>query len=172
MKNNVIMWTETNPAQKLNLKAALYHATQPIRDAAKLFEWEGHHLTCGPDVLKNHQEEWRNLYFYLSGYGDAQFQLGADVTRKAPVPIPVAASSPPNSASEIGSQIHAAAASSAPSQPLARTMQKLRDLSQAMLGVLDCAHPDGDRRGEALAAWIELRETLDVLWLDPPLAGQ
>lgn len=82
------------------------------------------------------------------------------------------ASSPPNPASEIGSEIHAAAASSAPSQPLAQTMQKLRDLSQAMLGVLDCKNPDGTARGEALAAWIELRETLDVLWLDPPLAGR
>lgn len=81
---------------------------------------------------------------------------------------PVEASSAPSPAASSPQP----AASSARSQPLAQTMQKLRDLSQAMLGVLDCKNPDGTARGEALAAWIELRETLDVLWLDPPLDGR
>jgi hypothetical protein len=74
MKNNIIMWTESDPIERENLIDALRCATDPIREAVKYFEWEGEFLTCGPETLEHHKEEWRNLYFYLSGYGDAQFQ--------------------------------------------------------------------------------------------------
>lgn len=88
MKNNVIMWTESDPIERANLIDALKCATAPIQEAMKWFEWEGEHLTCGPETLKNGKEHWRNLYFYLSGYGDAQFQDCVAKERKQPVAIP------------------------------------------------------------------------------------
>ena len=84
MKNNIIMWTETDGFERSKLIDAIKGATVPVQKAMEHFEWEGEHLTCGPDTLKNHKEHWRNLYFYLSGYGDAT------TARNQPVAIPAA----------------------------------------------------------------------------------
>lgn len=95
MKNNIIMWTETDAFERAKLIDALKTATAPVREAIKHFEWEGEHLTCGPETLAKGKEHWRNLYFYLSGYGDAQFQDCIKAgpmsnVKKQPVAIPSA----------------------------------------------------------------------------------
>jgi hypothetical protein len=90
MKNNIIMWQESNEIKRVLLQYALNHATQPIRDAMHFFEWEGDCLTCGPETLKNGKEHWRNLYFYLSGWGDAEFAHSHTEIKHQPVAIPTA----------------------------------------------------------------------------------
>lgn len=88
MKNNIIMWHEPDAEHRAAIQDALKCATLPIQEAMKWFEWEGEYLTCGPETLKNGKEHWRNLYFYLSGYGDACYQLLYQFERKQPTPIP------------------------------------------------------------------------------------
>lgn len=89
MKNNIIMWQESDAFERAALKDALKSATQPIQEAMRWFEWEDEFLTCGPETLENGKEHWRNLYFYLSGYGDAQFQDCVQNEKKQPIAIPV-----------------------------------------------------------------------------------
>lgn len=87
MINNVIMWTESDAFERSKLIDALRSATHPVQEAMKHFIWEGKHLTCAGDCPKDH---WRNLYFYLSGYGDSQFQECVKETKQQPVAIPAA----------------------------------------------------------------------------------
>ena len=88
MKNNIIMWEEADRIKRVELQNALRSATAPIQESMKWFEWEGDCLTCGPDTLEKGKEHWRNLYFYLSGYGDAQYQFQPGNGRQQPVAIP------------------------------------------------------------------------------------
>lgn len=88
------MWEESDPIEREKLIKALEAATLPIREAIKHFKWEGEFLTCGPELLStsNNRKHWRNLYFYLSGYGDKLFQTSNAAIKKEPVSIPVAPS--------------------------------------------------------------------------------
>lgn len=88
MKGNVIMWTCQCEGDADRLSQALSTATDPIRKAMKHFWWEDVlNLVTDGDCPKEH---WRNLYFYLSGYGDAEWQLTNSPNRQAPVAIPEA----------------------------------------------------------------------------------
>lgn len=88
MGNNILMWQASDARDLARLKEALRSATAPIQEALKWFEWEGARLTCGPKTLKEGKEHWRNLYFYLSGYGDAQFIYDSSTIRREPAAIP------------------------------------------------------------------------------------
>jgi hypothetical protein len=77
----LIMWTESDAFERSKLIDSLKGATTPIRDAMAHFVWDGENLVCSEQCPKDH---WRNLYFYLSGYGDARFQECADATKHKP----------------------------------------------------------------------------------------
>lgn len=85
MNGNIIMWTCKDEAARAMLKQALATATDPIRKAAKSFWWDGLNLVTSDDCFK---DAWRHIYFYLSGYGDAEWQLTQSNDRRQPVAIP------------------------------------------------------------------------------------
>ena len=77
---DIILWTETHLYEIEKLSRAFESATRPIQMAYKgACVWDGPNLIfrpskCCPAIVPTY---YRDLYFYLSGYGDAMFQEGA-----------------------------------------------------------------------------------------------
>ena len=76
----IILWTETDDMDRAKLVRALESATQPIFSAyTAACHWDGPNLVFTPTKVcpAIRPTYYRDLYFYLSGYGDAMHQNGA-----------------------------------------------------------------------------------------------
>ena len=74
---NIILWTEVDTNDRVLLKRALESATAPILEAYACCMWQNEaELVFETSKVKPdlRLQYYSRLYFYLSGYGDAQHQ--------------------------------------------------------------------------------------------------